>query len=391
VKGEAMRFWLLFFGVLLAPVMLGTALLAQNVGDEQDALRAAKAKAAAAEARSENLRQEASNASLAADRIVAQRAVLSAEIDAAAAQIEAANARIALINSRQRKQRAMLGEASEPMLRLNTALQQMTRQPTSLMMAQPGKQSDYVHLRAIMATIEPNIRARTAALRQQITIQQEMRSQEYLALQSLKDARKQLSSRKTSLARLEGSSRNRADSLSANAAIEFEQAIAQGEQARDIVERIDTMRMSGETASSLAALAGPMLRTNAARSAGNAPTQVYQLPRYDSLAAGFSELSATGYRERGVTLLVGEGEEISAPAAGKIIFAGIYRSYGRIVIIDHGSGWTTLLTNLGSLNVDKGQMVKQGTILGHAPETKPEIGVELRRNSRPMDIAAMLG
>jgi murein hydrolase activator len=385
-----MRFWLLFFGVLLAPVMLATALSAQNVGDEQAALRAAKAKALAAEARSEDLRQEASNASRAADRIVAQRAVLSAEIDAAAAQIEAANARIALINSRQRKQRAMLGEASEPMLRLNTALQQMTRQPTALMMAHPGKQSDYVHLRAIMATIEPNIRARTAALRQQITIQKEMRSQEYLALQSLKDARKQLSSRKTSLARLEGSSRTRADSLSANAAIEFEQAIAQGEQARDIVERIDTMRMSGETAASLAALAGPLLREKAARPADNALARVYQLPRYDSLTAGFSELSATGYRERGVTLLVEEGEKIAAPAAGKIIFAGIYRSYGQIVIIEHGSGWTTLLTNLGSLNVNKGQMVQQGAILGNAPETKPEIGVELRRNNRPMDITAML-
>ncbi len=386
-----MRFWFIFFGILLAPVMLASALSAQNFSDEQSALRAAKAKAAAAEARSENLRQEASNASRAADRIVARRAVLSSEIDTAAAQIEAANARIALINSRQKKQRAMLGEASEPMLRLNTALQQMTRQPTALMMAHPGKQSDYVHLRAIMATIEPNIRVRTAALRQQINMQKEMRSQEYLALQSLKDARKQLSLRKTSLARLEGSSRTRADSLSANAAIEFEQAIAQGEQARDIVERIDTMRMSGETATALAALSGPLLRENAPRSADNAPADVYQMPRYDSLIAGFSELSATGYRERGVTLLVGEGAKIAAPAAGKIIFAGIYRSYGQIVIIEHGSGWTTLLTHLGSLSVDKGQMVKQGAILGYAPETKPEIGVELRRNNRPMDIAAMLG
>lgn len=386
-----MRFWLLLIVFLIAPVAFATAQSTRNFGEEQAALRAAKARAAKAEQRSENLRQEAANASRAADKLVAQRAVLGAEIDSAAAQIAAANARIAVINSRQKRQRAQLGEASEPMLRLNAALLQMALQPTSLVMAQSGKRNDYVNLRAVMSTVEPSIRARTASLRQQITIQKELRSQEYLALDSLSKARKQLSVRKASLARLEGNNRDRADSLSANAAIEFEQAIAQGEQARDIVERIDTLRMSGETAANLAELEGPLLRKGAGQAPNDNLGNIYQLPPYKSLIAGFSELNGTGYRERGVTLQVDAGSQISAPAAGKVIFAGIYRSYGQIVIIEHGSGWTSLVTNLADLSVDKGEQVAQGTALGVAPQEKPEIGVELRRNDRPMDIAALLG
>ncbi len=385
-----MRFWIFLISVFLAPILLASALAAQSSSEEQEALRAAKSRAAAAEARSENLRQEASSAGLAADRLVARRAVLASEIDAAAAQIAAANARIAIINRRQQAQRNLLGEASAPMLRLNAALQQMTGRPTALMMAQPGQREDYIHLRAVMATVEPTIKRRTAALRQQIAIQRELRSQEYVALQSLNDARSKLSARRNSLAQLEGSNRDRANSLSADAAVEFEQAIAQGEQARDIVERIDTLRMSGEMASALTALDGPLLRGGEKPPVKAASKGVYILPPHLSLLTGYSELNETGYRERGVTLMMGAGADITAPAAGKVIFAGIYRSYGQIVIIEHGAGWTSLITNLASLSVDKGDRVDQGDTIGNAADETPKVGIELRRNGRPMDIAALI-
>jgi len=385
-----MRFWLSFAFLAAMPLIFGAALSAQSAGDQQQALRDAKAKAAVAEQRSETLRQEASNASRAVDRLVAHRAVLSAEIDAASAQIEAANARIAIINSRQRQQRSRLGRASEPMLRLNAALQQMTGRPTALMMAQPGQRTDYVHLRAIMATVEPQIRKRTAALRQQISIQKELRSQERIALDSLSGAKARLATRREELARLEGSSRSRADSLMADAAVEFEQAIAQGERARDIVERIDTLRLSSEKAAALAALGGPVLRPKAGKARRSAEKQVYLLPEGATLVFGFNELNSTGYRERGLRLALEGSQSVPAPAAGKVIFAGNYRSYGKIIIIEHGGGWTSLITNFDALAVDKGESVTQGTSLGAVAADNPEITIELRRNGRTMDIAAMM-
>ncbi len=82
---------------------------------------------------------------------------------------------------------------------------------------------------------------------------------------------------------------------------------------------------------------------------------------------------------------------VVAPAAGTVSFAGRYRSYGRIVIIEHGNGWNSLITNLGSTQVKKGQAVSQGFVLGSAKPDAPEIGVELRKNGRVMDIATILG
>ncbi|MBA4306209.1 MAG: metalloendopeptidase [Sphingopyxis sp.] len=387
-----MRFALTLTLLALAPVGFAATLMAQNastLGEQEQALRDAKLKAVRAERRSEMLRQEASNATSAADRIVAQRAVLSAEIAAAEAQIEAANARIAIISRRQRAQQKLLGKQSEPILRLNAALQQMTGRPTALMMAQPGHREDYIHVRAVMATVQPQIVQRTNALRQQIANQNELRSQELLALQTLSDARSRLTNRRTALARLEGNARGKADDFAANAAIEFERAIAQGERARDIVGRIDTQRLGSVTAAELAELSGPALRLADDRQV-EAQARVYILPAQGKLVSGFHELNTTGYRERGVRLSVAPEARIIAPAAGKVTFAGRYRSYGQIVILEHGNGWNSLITHLGTVRVAKGETVRQGSLLGLADSATGEIGVELRKNGRVMDIAALL-
>jgi murein hydrolase activator len=387
-----MRFWLTLSVLALAPLAVAGGLMAQgdapSLGAQQQALRDAKARATVAERRSEFLRQEASSAANAADRLVAQRAVLSAEMDAAAAQIGAANARIAIIGRRQQTQRAQLGQESEPMLRLNAALQQMTGRPTVLMIAQPGQRSDYIHLRAVMATVQPEIVRRTSALRQQISFQNELRAQELVALKSLGDARIRLKSRRTALAKLESDVRGKAGDLSADAAIEFEQAIAQGERARDIVGRIDTLRLSSERAAELASLDGPVLQGRAAAPRSSGP-RAYLLPGKGDVILGFHELNVTGYRERGIRMALDPSASVIAPAAGKVSYAGRYRSYGQIVIIEHGNGWTTLITNLAVLNVTKGQNVRQGATLGSVGAEQPEIGVELRKNGRVMDIAEL--
>ena len=51
---------------------------------------------------------------------------------------------------------------------------------------------------------------------------------------------------------------------------------------------------------------------------------------------------------------------------GTISFAGGYRSYGNIVIIEHGKGWNSLITSLDSVEFTKGQKIDQGALLGRA-------------------------
>lgn len=385
-----MRYWTFLITLTCLLIFATAALFAQNENSGERALREAKARAGAAKERAESLRQEASNAGLAADRLVAQRAVLSAEIDAAVAQIDAANARIAIINGRERRQQARLGAASAPMLRLNGALLDMANRPTSMMIFQGGERRDYIRLRAVMETVNPAILQRTASLRQQIAVQKDLRTQELLALKSLGIARARLANQRTALVRLENSNRGRANSLTADAAAEFEQAIAQGERARDIIENLDSLRAGSQMANDLASLPGPVSATGRERRTSKNSKSVYSIPQNAKLIRGFNEQNVTGYRERGITIEVAPAARITAPASGKVSFAGPYRSYGRIVIIEHGGGWNTLITGLDALSVDVGAQVAQGEGVGNAPDANPAITFELRRNGRIMDIAALL-
>lgn len=327
-----MRFGLTLATLIITPLAIAGGLMAQeNVArdPQQSALRMAQARVLAAQQRSELLRQEASNAESTADRFIARRAVLSAEADAAEAQIAAAAISVGIISRSQNAQQLQLNAQSAPVLRLNAALQQMAGKPTYLLMMQPGQRKDYIHLRAVMATVQPYIMQQTSTLRQQIAVQSELQTQELTALKTLRDARSRLKTRQAALAQLEGDAQGANGVLSANAAIAFEQAIAQGEQARDIVGRIDNQRLSAAKAAELAALDGPIVRPGRGGQ-NSADDNVYILPVAGKLVTGFSELTATGYRERGLRLAVGPSTRVVAPAAGTVSFLAATEAMGRL-------------------------------------------------------------
>ena len=124
--------------------------------------------------------------------------------------------------------------------------------------------------------------------------------------------------------------------------------------------------------------------------AGGAPP--YRLPVVGTIVTGLGELSSAGVRSRGLTLACAAEATIVAPAAGRIAYSGPFRGYGRIVIIDHGGGWTTLLSNLAHTSVAVGQTVTQGGPIGRArSDGDPRITVELRRKGRAVDMTPLIG
>ncbi|HVF93849.1 MAG TPA: peptidoglycan DD-metalloendopeptidase family protein, partial [Sphingomonas sp.] len=110
------------------------------------------------------------------------------------------------------------------------------------------------------------------------------------------------------------------------------------------------------------------------------------------LVTGLDELSPTGVRSRGLTFAVAARAPVVAPAGGTIRYAGRFRGYGVVVIIDHGDGWTSLVTGLGDASVAAGQAVAMGAAVGRgAAGDDPRVTVELRRRGRPVDIAMVMG
>ena len=83
---------------------------------------------------------------------------------------------------------------------------------------------------------------------------------------------------------------------------------------------------------------------------------------------------------------------VIAPAAGRVAYAGPFRGYGTIVIIDHGGGWTSLISGLGTVSARVGDRVGQGAPIGQAGSgDDPRVTIELRRRDRAIDMTPLLG
>ena len=377
---------------LLVAVMAGGLAVAQT---NQDALIAANREADEASARSARLERQAAAATSEAARSRAAAEAMISRIQQSEAEITAAEARVRLIEERQREQRARLAERQGPVVRLTAALQMMARRPPALALIQPGSLDDVVHVRSLLASTLPIIRARTEGLRAEVEAGNRLKRQEARAAAALASDREELRRRRVELARLEERQRSLSTSLSDEALEVSDRALALNEEARELADLMGTRAFQSRLRRELSELPGPALRPalpgeRQRRAPPARRERAYILPVQGRLVTGMGEISEGGVHARGLTFEAPAFAAIVAPAAGRVAYAGRFRNYGEIVIIDHGRGWTTLLSNLGAVQVRRGDSVAMGTPVGRASGGEPQVTVELRRNGRPFPITPLV-
>lgn len=325
---------------------------------------------------------------------------MAARVQSAEAGIIAAEARIAVIAALQRQQRARLAERQQPTVRLVAALQTIARRPPALALVRPGSTDDLVHARAVLASVLPVVRARTAAVRGEVERGRALRLEADRTAAVLRQRQARLAGERDELARLAVERRRTSETLAGVAMLERDRALALGEESRDIAQLMSRMSDDASRSARLASLPGPVLRpaqpglrralpvASTAPESGQPP---YRIPVTGRIVSGLGEVSDAGVRARGLTIATRPSAQVVAPRAGRIVFAGPFQGYANIVIVDHGGGWTTLVTSLAALDVRVGDRVDTGSPIGRAGSSRPTITVELRRGGTPVDIARLVG
>jgi septal ring factor EnvC (AmiA/AmiB activator) len=91
-----------------------------------------------------------------------------------------------------------------------------------------------------------------------------------------------------------------------------------------------------------------------------------------------------------------QGGQVVSPSDGWIVYAGEFRSYGQLLIINAGGGYHILLAGLSQIDVQLGQFVLAGEPVGvmsagaRSPQAKtqdnaPILYIEFRKDQRPID------
>ena len=355
-----------------------------------------------AESRAARLTRAADSATEAAQKTASQAAALAARIQQAEAEIEAGRARLTIARSRRAALSARLAEKREPTARLAAALQTAARRPLALTALQPGSLADVVHVRAVMASAVPQIAARTASLRRDLERGRALERQAATALAQLQGSEADLRGRRAQLAALEQQQRTASRSAQGAALREAERALALAEDARDLDGLVDKLGAVARLRSELAALPGPILRpadlaaplpsqpvpvaaANTAEPAATPPPADFQLPVQGRTLVGFGARRTSGLASTGLTLAPAAQAQVVAPARGRVAFAGEYRGFGRIVIIEHPGDWTSLVTGLARVDVMVGAGVIGGSPIGRASGGAVPVTIELRRAGKPVN------
>jgi septal ring factor EnvC (AmiA/AmiB activator) len=373
--------------LLLCPLLVGRA-LAQGGGQPIDAaLKAALAEQASAEAQTQKLERTAAQAKNAADRLHAQQAAAAQAIDAAEARISAANARLQLASAYVAAHRQQLAAEQQPVTSLLAGLATMARRPPLLVLASRGGTDELVKVRLLLDSTLPAIRSRTSALSAQLAQGQRLQQAALAARSELAHSRDNLLAKRRQFAALEQKAMQQALAAGGQALSSGDVAMAAGE---------DVERLQGEQANtqSIRAVASKLAGDDAAPASPFAPEGTlprppfaYRLPAAAPVSEGLSAVSSSGVRSRGLTLATSRGTPVTAPADGVVKFAGPFRDYDGVLIIDHGGGWLSLIVNVGS-TLHAGDRIRLGQDIGRA---LGPLQVELSQNGRRMSPALIAG
>jgi murein DD-endopeptidase MepM/ murein hydrolase activator NlpD len=94
-------------------------------------------------------------------------------------------------------------------------------------------------------------------------------------------------------------------------------------------------------------------------------------------------------KHHGLDLAVPLGTPVRVITGGRVVFAGPYAGYGKLVTIDHGDTLLSLYGHLDEILVNLGQMLEAGHVIGRVgstgQSTGPHLHFEIRKGKKTLD------
>lgn len=343
-----------------------------------------------------------------ADRLNAAMLKAAERRSALEKRLAESEARIGELRKRADGVRASFNARRATLAEILATLERIGRQPPPAIAVNAGDARNAVRSAMLLSALMPQIRLEADDLA--ADLQDMARIERDLAGERRKldeDGRRLAEERQRLTLIAEEKRRARADSATELAA-EREKAKALAAKAGNLQELITGME---QTAASR--------RGTTAKGADNGPTAArltpavafpalkgrLHLPVVGTVSGRFGEDDGFGSPRQGMAVAALPGAQVTAPADATVVYAGPFRSYGTILILNLGGGYHLLLAGLGRVEVDLGQAVLAGepvaTVAGpadggdnfagkndHSP-AKPQssLYIELRKDGAPIDPA----
>lgn len=381
--------------VVLSVVMAALPPAARGAEPAPDARLKEVEKALAAEKeRQQRLEREAAEIEETINHLQQEMVAAAGRVQHHETEVSDIEERLSELTAIEEEKRQRLASRRNQFGRVLMALERLAGNPPEAVIAQPVSPADTVRSAILLRAVVPAIENRARILRSDLA--------------TIAAARREIDERRLALAAandgLDGE-RGRLDRLLQRQNELHRQTRVEGDAAAAHVRELAAK--ASDLRELLANLMRPTPPPEAALPAKGAPvpapsrpTRAGQIrpiskargallyPVAGPVAARYGETTGTGLTRKGIEIETRPDAQVIAPYDGQVVYAGPFRGYGELLIIEHSEGYHSLLAGLARIDCIVGQGLVAGEpvgIMGRPKSGKPALYVELRRNSQPIN------
>ncbi len=275
------------------------------------------------------------------------------------------------------------------------ALERLNRTPPEAILARPGAPLETAQSAMLLQSILPNIYGRAESLKNDLTRLDTLLKDLQKDQEDIKTTAANLSAKQSEISGLlkkrKGLYRQTRSDIDAQEAA-LREISSQAQNLQDLVSRIEEREKQAEVAR-VAALdepaqaASPRPRPTPIPKAGSA-----QLPIAGLIRVGYKQIDDIGAESRGLTIEGRSGALVVSPMGGVVRYAGFFKNYGEIIIVEHQKDYHSLIAGLARIDTVVGQSVAAGEPVGTLSKSSsgggnPTLYYELRLNGVPVNPA----
>ena len=262
------------------------------------------------------------------------------------------------------------------------ALERLGRLPPGALIAAPATLTDTIRTNLLLGAAVAALDSEARGLREQLdgladlrrTIASERTEMAAAGTELAAERRRldRLLERKSALQRTTLKQRRAAEQRVARLA-------AEAGNLRELMEKLATGAAAAPPVETPPAFAAPAPARSFAATRGT----LGLLPVRGRLVGLFGQTNESGGRRNGIAIETRAGAWVVTPFDGRVVFAGPFRGYGQLLIIEHGEGYHTILAGVARIDSVLGQWLLAGEpvgVMGPGSNGMPTLYVELRRN-----------
>jgi septal ring factor EnvC (AmiA/AmiB activator) len=339
---------------------------------------------------------------------------IAAQVRTVETRIDDAEARLRPLDSREQQIRGSLDSRRAEIVEVLAALQRAGRRTPPALLVRPEDALQSLRTAMLLGSVVPELRSRAEKLAGDLTELVTLRKTIATERDRLGIDRDKLKDDQTRLAALIDERQRQQSSVEKDMEAEGARAIALSHQVdslQGLIAKMEQDLKSAAKAAATASLQGAPATVNGKPDLGalKDPARLspaiafasakglFALPVNGAKIRDFGSSDGVGGVEKGISLATRVGAQVTTPCDGWVVYAGPFRSYGQLLILNAGGGYHVLIAGMERISVNIGQFVLTGEPVATMGTTsqiasilatnasQPVLYVEFRKDGTPID------